>query len=90
MDNYSSALTGTIAPDIATMETLLSMADQVSAAATDVEEAWRTFCFGKNASPPSLQPEPPPPENRFEYSRESLSRSVTRLRQMADNIRSRA
>ena len=70
-----------------TMTNLTAWADQVSAATTDVFDAWASFRDGP--MPQSGQPprETPPTPNRLAVSIEILSRSVHMLRSLANQIR---
>jgi hypothetical protein len=54
----------------------------------DVVDAWRFFLYGPSAEPPS--PEKPVPGDKLERARSTLRDSVGSLRELAQEIRSRA
>jgi len=79
------------APDRVGMEGIVSYADQVDAAAHDVESAWDYFQNGSNGRSSSSDSTSPPRSNdKLEATQSTLREAVNLLARIAQDIRSRA
>lgn len=84
----STTITGTAIQERATLESLLALSDQLDAATRDVGEAWSQFVYG--SQPESPDRAAPATTDRIEHCGQTLQENVARLRQLAEEIRSRA
>jgi len=89
MNKYAAEGQVTEKPAPETFSHLLGVADQVAAGVSEVEQAWLGFKFAMPSSQTDAQ-DKTGSSDRLENGAASLSTSVRRLRELAEDIRARS